>query len=493
MNFWMRVKIGVARVRHTQGDAMSQVTQQPSPQQGLRTCRMSVSAWLALAIGMLAILVQVLSIDPSQRHAWLMLPCVLLLSLSLPHLVHTGRKLPGESASPVKRPGCDGNSKLPLHATQDEKTRQAHKMEAIGRLAGGVAHDFNNLLTIINGYSEILLETVREEGTTRQMIQEIRKAGDRAASLTRQLLAFSRKQMLQPRVVNINALVQNLDTMLRRLIGENIDLVTNLAPDPLAFKVDPGQIEQALTNLVINARDAMPKGGRITITTGRLDLAGKPLLLVTVTDTGHGMDEAIRAHLFEPFFTTKELGKGTGLGLSTVYGIVEQSGGHIDVLSAPGRGTTFKLLFPLVAETPDAVVAVKPPKETLAGSETILLVEDEAGIRKLACQSLEQLGYTILEAGDGIEALNLCKQYKGRIDVVVTDVVMPFLSGVELVEHLVKRYPRIKSLFVSGYTDSAVVREGVQDMTLTYLTKPFATADLMAKIRLLLDDEGEAA
>jgi two-component system cell cycle sensor histidine kinase/response regulator CckA len=383
---------------------------------------------------------------------------------------------------------------------QQERLRQVQKMEAIGRLAGGVAHDFNNLLTVITGYGDMLWDLLREHAEAREMVEEIRKAADRATTLTRQLLAFSRKQILKPRVLDLNGVVRDMEKMLRRLIGEDIELVLTLAAAPLSVKVDAGQMDQLVMNLVVNSRDAMSHGGKLTLA---VEHARLPAALVahtsiippgdyavlSVKDTGCGMSAEVLAHLFEPFFTTKPPGKGTGLGLPTVYGITQQSDGHIRVQSQTGMGTTFTIYLPLLQATSSRPSAPAIAETSAPGSETILLVEDEEGVRKLARMTLEGRGYKILDARDGVEALERCRKYKGPIDAVVTDVVMPLLDGVDLVKHLKRRYPAVKALYVSGYTESAVVRHGLMDMTVAFLHKPFTAEELTTALRTVLDEK----
>ena len=378
----------------------------------------------------------------------------------------------------------------------EEQLRQSQKMEAIGRLAGGVAHDFNNLLTAINGYADIIIARLSGDDSIRQDAEEIRKAGKRAAMLTSQLLAFSRRQVLQTRVLNLNEVITDSINMLRRLIGEDIDLVTRLDDDLEWVKADPGQIEQVIMNLAVNARDAMPRGGALTIETANTlideNYARKHVsarlgryVRLKVRDTGCGMDEETRLRIFEPFFTTKERGKGTGLGLSTVYGIVKQSGGHITVESQPDSGTTFRILLPMAEEKvaeADAPAQAHSPK----GSETILVVEDEEAVRKLTRIILSVGGYTVLEAANGFEALELCGQRS--IDLLLTDVVMPQMSGRELVEKVSLIRPRMKVLYMSGYTDDAIVRHGVLDAGVPLLQKPFTPDTLSRKVREILDN-----
>jgi PAS domain S-box-containing protein len=379
----------------------------------------------------------------------------------------------------------------------EAQLRQSQKMEAIGHLAGGVAHDFNNLLTVINGCCELLRVNhgSREEATP--LIAEIHRAGERAATLTRQLLAFSRKTVLQPRVLPLNDLVTDFQRMIGRLIGEDIHLATDFRADPGLVRVDPGQMEQVLMNLVVNARDAMPQGGTVTIGSREVfldddyvrrfeDLRPGRYVLLTVTDTGCGMDKATLARMFEPFFTTKPVGKGTGLGLAMVYGILKASGGHVAVESEKGRGTTFNLFLPAVDE-PEA--ATLPPSRYVqpGGTETVLLVEDEDGVRKLARHALESRGYRVLEASDGEAAVDLCRRYPGEIDLLLSDVVMPRMSGRELREQVIEMSPHTRVLFTSGYTDDAVVRHGVSESESEFLQKPFSVHALLRKVREVLD------
>ena len=373
---------------------------------------------------------------------------------------------------------------------------QSQKMEAVGRLAGGIAHDFNNLLTVITSYSDLLLEDLAPTDPMRQDVEQVRHAADRAAALTRQLLAFSRQQVLAPRVVNLSAVVQSVEKMLHRVIGEDVELVTSLDPDVGAVKADVGQLEQVLMNLAVNARDAMPTGGKLTLETGNVEhdpdyareqQAGpvRRFVMLAVSDTGVGMDEATKARIFEPFFTTKEPGKGTGLGLATVYGIVQQSGGFIWVYSEPGRGTTFKIYLPQVDAPPDAagVAATELPR----GTETVLLVEDAAAVRAAVRQVLERQGYTVLEAPHGNAALALATAHDGPIHLLLTDVVMPGLSGRQVADQLKQLRPDTRVLYASGYTDDAVVRHGVLEAGIAYLQKPFTTGSLARKVRETLD------
>ncbi|MBE7553181.1 MAG: PAS domain S-box protein [Anaerolineales bacterium] len=379
----------------------------------------------------------------------------------------------------------------------EEQLRQAHKMESVGRLAGGIAHDFNNLLTVIRGYCDLMQPRLPGGDPLLKDLEQIRRAAERAATLTRQLLAFSRKQMLAPATLDLNDLVTNLHKMLGRLIGEDVNLVLALQPELWPVKADHGQIEQVIFNLAVNARDAMPTGGMLTIETGNVRLDDSyleihleaprgPCVMLAVTDTGHGMDAPTQDHIFEPFFTTKEVGQGTGLGLATVYGIIKQSGGDILVYSEPGYGTTFKIYLPASETVPDVPVP-QAPRVSHAGTETILLVEDEEGVRNLIGRILKGKGYTVLESRHGDEALLLAGQHQGPIDLLLTDVIMPQMSGRDLAERLKKLQPRLKVLFVSGYTDDAVVRHGLLTAEVEFLSKPFSPDTLAAKVRQVLD------
>ena len=374
--------------------------------------------------------------------------------------------------------------------------RQSQKMEAVGHLAGGVAHDFNNLLTIINGCCELLHTTALPEDA-KQLVEEVNKAGERAATLTRQLLAFSRKTVLQSRVLSLNELVTDFQTLLGRLIGEDVRLVTEFRADPATVQVDPGQMEQVLMNLVVNARDAMPQGGLLTISTRDVflddayvrnyaDVRPGRYVLLAVADTGCGMDTATLGHIFEPFFTTKPVGSGTGLGLAMVYGIIKASGGHAAVESEPGHGTTFNLFLP-AADRPELAALPPSGEYNPTGTETVLLVEDEEGVRKLARQALESRGYRVLEACDGESALQLCREHDGAIDLLLSDVVMPHVGGRELRQKMADLNPHTRVIFTSGYTDDAVVRHGVLQAESDFLQKPFTIHALLRKVREVLD------
>jgi PAS domain S-box-containing protein len=379
----------------------------------------------------------------------------------------------------------------------EDQFRQAQKMEAVGRLAGGVAHDFNNLLTVINGYGELLLASLQPSDPTREMIREMVAAGDRAAGLTRQLLAFSRKAILEPKILDLKTVLADIEKMLRRIIGEDIQLTVVADPESGSVRADPGQVEQVILNLIVNARDAMPRGGRITVELSDAELdetyalehpevrSGRYVLLA-VTDTGCGMDQATVARVFEPFFTTKGE-QGTGLGLATVHGIVKQSGGHVAVYSEVGHGTTFKVYLPRVEKPSPVGKLLAGPTEVPRGGETVLLVEDEDGVRVLSHRVLQSCGYTVLAARDGSEALRIAGEHAGRIDLLVTDVVMPRMSGREVAERLAGIHRGMKVLFLSAYTDAAVVRHGILEAEVAFLQKPFSPASLAAKVRKALD------
>jgi len=379
----------------------------------------------------------------------------------------------------------------------EEQLRQALKMEAVGRLAGGVAHDFNNLLTVIKGHAELLLDSLDRRDPLRTEVEEMQKAAERAAALTRQLLAFSRQQVLAPQVLDLNTVVCNVDRLLRRLLGEDIELHALLADGLGRVKADPGQIEQVILNLAVNARDAMPRGGKLTVETGnvaldetyareRVEVKPGDYVLLAVSDTGTGMSPETCSHIFEPFFTTKDPAKGTGLGLSTVYGIVKQSDGHISVYSEPGMGTTLRIYLPRVEEAQAAASAEPAAAATDTGNETILLVEDEDGVRGLVRQVLKRKGYSVLEARDGGEALLTCEHFHEPIHLLLTDVVLAHMSGRELAERLSVLRPEMKVLYMSGYTDDAIVQHGVLTQEAAFLQKPFTTEALARKVREVL-------
>lgn len=383
------------------------------------------------------------------------------------------------------------------HRALEEQLRHAQKMEAIGRLAGGVAHDFNNLLTVVKGYSELLLDQLMEADPMRTQVDEIRKAADRAATLTRQLLAFSRRQVLAPKVLDLNAEIGNMEKLLGRLLGEDVQLVQSLATDLGRVKADPGQIEQVLMNLAVNARDAMPKGGHVSLETANLELAGDYMreqavvkagryVTLSFTDDGCGMPEEVRSRVFEPFFTTKE--RGTGLGLSTVYGIVKQSGGFVWVDTEVGRGTTFRVYLPRVDDEPEQTTA-SGLTVSHRGSETVLLVEDDDGVRPLIRQMLQRYGYRVLETGNAGEALLACERHEGKIDLLLTDVVLNQMSGSELAERLASVRSGMRVLYVSGYTEDAIVKQGVLKPGIAFLQKPFTAEALTAKVRAVLRGE----
>ena len=380
----------------------------------------------------------------------------------------------------------------------EEQFRQAQKLEAMGRLAVGVAHDFNNLITVISGYSAVLLDTLPPGFPARDLLAEIKNAGERAASLTRQLLIFSRKQVLEMRVVELNSLIAKSENMLKRLVGEDVDMVTVLDPTLGRINTDPGQMEQVLMNLVINARDAMPQGGKLTIETANAVLDQTygsshaqvnpgPYVMLAVSDTGSGMDDQTKARIFEPFFSTKAEGKGTGLGLAMIYGFVKQSGGHVFVYSEPGLGSTFKIYLPEVQDALSVVPSVTVIEDTPHGDETILLVEDDAAVRALARRVLQTCGYTVLEAAHGDEAVQMAGTHPGKIHLLVSDVVVPGINGRRLAERIVALKPGIKVLFLSGYSDNAVIRHGILASEIAFLQKPFTPNVLARKVRDTLD------
>jgi len=385
---------------------------------------------------------------------------------------------------------------------KEDQTRQSHKMETIGLLAGGIAHDFNNLLTIISGYSSIVLAKLSTSDPTHELVKAIGEAGERAASLTEQLLAFSRQSMLEPKVLDMNHVVRETEKMLRRLIGEDILLTAVLDLTISRVKVDPGQLAQMLMNMALNARDAMPKGGKLTIETANVELdesyrSTHPEVLVgsyvmlAVSDNGQGMSPEVKIRVFEPFFTTKYVGRGTGLGLAVVHGIAKQSGGHVTVYSEPGRGTTFKIYLPVVDEQL-SITRKSDSGEGMSGTETVLFVEDEDSVRVLANLILRSHGYHVLEAKDGQDALRVADNHQGQIDILMTDVVMPNMDGRELAEALRPRYPRMKVSYMSGYTDDAVVRHGILQGEVAFLQKPFTAYALVKKIRQVLEQPAES-
>ncbi len=385
------------------------------------------------------------------------------------------------------------------HRELEEQLRQSQKMEAVGTLAGGVAHDFNNILTAVLGYAELLENRIDLDDGTRRSVEEIRKAADRAAALTRQLLAFSRKQILQPRVLDLNEVIRDTERMLSRLLGETIRIEMRLQAELPPVRADATQLQQILLNLSVNARDAMSEGGTLSFTTAAVQVPGPGIpvapkfeaglyVLLSVTDTGLGMDEEAKARVFEPFFTTKERGKGTGLGLPMVYGIVKQSGGFIFVSSLPGKGTTFRIFLPALEEPRAAADSrVSPLPRGRGGTETVLVVEDEEAVRRLARSALERYGYKVLDAGSGEEALRVAAAHEGTIDIAVADIVLPGLDGRRTAEELLRDRPSLKVLYISGYSDNALTRDGVLGPGVSFLEKPFLPETLAQKVRKVLD------
>ena len=436
---------------------------------------------------------------------WIMLAIGLIGSLALAALVETGRRRRDEALALVadlERRTTDLDRALAeqqraeqeAHAAA-EKLRHAERMEAIGRLAGGVAHDFNNLLTAIIGSTRLLLRRTRLGDPARTGLEGVERAADRAASLTRQLLAFSRKQVLQPTVVDLNQIARESETMLHHLIRADIRLLTSLDPRLAPVEADPGQLEQVIINLVINAVDALPSGGQIVIATNNMVAAGdgtrgqipaRSYAVLSVSDDGVGMDAETREHVFEPFFTTKELGRGTGLGLATVYGIVQQSGGSIEVESRPGRGTTFRIYLPAVDKAVAQPSFGPGSSESMAGTETVMVAEDDAMVRTLVRVILEESGYTVIEAASGDEALRLSESYDGPIDVLVTDMVMPGMGGRAVADRLLALRPELRVLYISGYSEDEVL-EGGSDAQASFVGKPFTPEELALKVRALID------
>jgi len=416
----------------------------------------------------------------------------------IPVQLQTGENLMAcEDITEIRRAGEE-------KAVLQEQLRHSQKMEAIGLLAGGIAHDFNNLLTVIKGYSQLSYIGLKEGDPLKINIDEIQKAADRAASLTRQLLAFSRRQVMEMKVFDLNSLLRDLDKMLRRIIGEDIKLSTLLAKDLGRAKIDPGQVEQVIMNLAVNAKDSMPSGGKLTIETANAELDEsyarnhadvKPghYVMLSVSDSGVGMTPEVKERVFEPFFTTKEKGRGTGLGLSTVYGIVKQSGGNIWVYSEPGHGTTFKIYLPRVDEALEEPREKTIEKELPRGSETVLVVEDEEKVRKLTIEILRKEGYKVLDASQGDEALAISEKQKGPIHLFLVDVVMPGISGTELAKHLISLHPETRILYMSGYTDNVIVHHGVLEKGVNYIQKPFTIDELTRKVREVLNKDSRCA
>ena len=375
----------------------------------------------------------------------------------------------------------------------EEQLYRSQKLEAIGRLSGGVAHDFNNLLGLMIGYSEALQDRIPPDDPYREAVDEIQNAGKRAAALTQQLLAFSRKQVLEPRILHLNTIILDVEKMLRRLLGEDIEMQLVLSPDTCSVKADRSQIEQVVLNLVVNARDAMPDGGKLIIETGNWELDRStvlrhpyvipgPYAMLKVTDTGCGMDAALQSHIFEPFFTTKEKGKGTGLGLATAYGVIKQSGGYIWVDSEVGKGTTFRIYLPQVSAAAEAAPEVKAAPKVASERRTILIVEDERSLRKLTRKTLSDAGHKVFEAGDASEALEISRKTKDAIDLLLTDVIMPGMSGKKLAEVLIAERPGIGVLYMSGYTDGEIATHGILDEGTAILRKPFTRDELMRRV-----------
>jgi len=386
----------------------------------------------------------------------------------------------------------------------EEQLRQAQKMEAVGRLAGGIAHDFNNLLTVINGYGELATNSLPAGHPSRELLGEMTKAGERAANLTQQLLAYSRKTVLAPKLIDVNAIISDMERLLRRLISEDIEFIARLQPNMGLIHADPGHLEQVIVNLVVNARDAMPGGGTLTIETQQVHLDSTQLesnpgvrpgefAMISVNDTGYGMTPEVLAHLFEPFFTTKEVGKGTGLGLAAVHGIVKQSGGHLTVDSAPGAGATFRIYFPLAETIASTTQAEGGIRSAPKGTETVMLVEDESAVRSLARHVLRGCGYIVLDAAEGRAALELAERREQPIQLLITDVVMPEIGGREVAERLSAIHPETRVLYMSGYTEDAVMRHGILEEQVNFLQKPFSPLELARKVRQVLDQTSSVA
>ncbi|RME41234.1 MAG: response regulator, partial [Caldilineae bacterium] len=384
----------------------------------------------------------------------------------------------------------------------EEQNRQAQKMEAVGQLTAGIAHDFNNILTAINGYAELLQMRLANDQTAQRMLGQILISGKRAADLVSQLLAFGRKAIIRPKILDLSLVIADLDKMLRRVIGEDIEIKTQFQPHLWAVKMDPSQVEQVVVNLAVNARDAMPRGGTLTIelknvtldktyADEHIEVEPGDYVLLAVTDTGTGMPPEVMEHIFEPFFTTKEVGKGSGLGLSTVFGIVKQNDGHIRVYSEEGKGTTFKIYLPAVGVAPPPAPKEEKRTEVRGGTETILLVEDEPQVRKLAFNTLTAQGYTVLDAPDGEAALKTAQTYTGPIHLLLTDVIMPRMGGKELAKRLKALRPDVRVLYTSGYTSNAIVHHGVLEPGLAFLEKPFSARALLRKVRQVLDAQEE--
>ncbi|MEO7862644.1 MAG: response regulator, partial [Nitrospirales bacterium] len=387
-----------------------------------------------------------------------------------------------------------------IHRRFEQQLREGQKLESVGQLAGGIAHDFNNLLTVINGSSAMLLKSMASDDPRMAQVEMIKAAGDRAAVLTHQLLAFGRRQVLVPKILHLNDVVMSMERLLRRLIGEDIELLTVLEPTAVYVKVDPGQIDQVIMNLAVNSRDAMPHGGTLTITTKNIEIHGHepradhdgidfPSVMLAVSDTGEGMEVDTQSHIYDPFFTTKVVGKGTGLGLSMIYGIVMQSGGRIAFSSKIGKGTTFRIYFPRVTQDGAVSAPLPAPAEAADGSETVLVVEDENLVRKLIRTILESRGYFVLDAPGGEEAFHVCRSHNGPIHLLITDVVMPKMKGTEVARRLRSIYPGMKVLYVSGYTADTIDQHGVLENGIQFLQKPFSPLDLENRVRDLLDSQ----